>query len=330
MNEVKDLKRKILIAEDDPVSRRLLEVFLARWGYQVAVAASGTEALDILDRTDAPRLAVLDWMMPGLEGVQVCRKIRERKDRPYIYILLLSARTQKEDLLLGLESGADDYLSKPFDAQELRARLHVGQRILQLQDGLMAASAELLFRATHDSLTGIANRDVILDALRRERSRQQRDGGSFGIVLLDVDHFKTVNDTYGHLSGDTVLQEVVRRVSSTVRSYDTVGRYGGEEFLIVAPSSGAEGVLRLSERIRLAIEEKSISTDAGEISVTVSLGLAVSSEGSPLDAKALLTTADEALYRAKAEGRNRSEMGVLEASASAAVGDIAPVKTGSK
>ena len=330
MNEVKDLKRKILIAEDDPVSRRLLEVFLARWGYQVAVAASGTEALDILDRTDAPRLAVLDWMMPGLEGVQVCRKIRERKDRPYIYILLLSARTQKEDLLLGLESGADDYLSKPFDAQELRARLHVGQRILQLQDGLMAASAELLFRATHDSLTGIANRDVILDALRRERSRQQRDGGSFGIVLLDVDHFKTVNDTYGHLSGDTVLQEVVRRVSSTVRSYDTVGRYGGEEFLIVAPSSGAEGVLRLSERIRLAIEEKSISTDAGEISVTVSLGLAVSSESSPLDAKALLTTADEALYRAKAEGRNRSEMGVLEASASAAVGDIAPVKTGSK
>jgi diguanylate cyclase (GGDEF)-like protein len=330
VNEVKDLKRKILIAEDDPVSRRLLEVFLARWGYQVAVAASGTEALDILDRTDAPRLAVLDWMMPGLEGVQVCRKIRERKDRPYIYILLLSARTQKEDLLLGLESGADDYLSKPFDAQELRARLHVGQRILQLQDGLMAASAELLFRATHDSLTGIANRDVILDALRRERSRQQRDGGSFGIVLLDVDHFKTVNDTYGHLSGDTVLQEVVRRVSSTVRSYDTVGRYGGEEFLIVAPSSGAEGVLRLSERIRLAIEEKSISTDAGEISVTVSLGLAVSSESSPLDAKALLTTADEALYRAKAEGRNRSEMGVLEASASAAVGDIAPVKTGSK
>ncbi|HXN72818.1 MAG TPA: diguanylate cyclase [Candidatus Acidoferrales bacterium] len=330
MNEVKDMKRKILIAEDDPVSRRLLEVFLSRWGYQVVVAASGTEALDILDRTDAPRLAVLDWMMPGLEGVQVCRKIRERKDRPYIYILLLSARTQKEDLLLGLESGADDYLTKPFDAQELRARLHVGQRILQLQDGLMVASAELFFRATHDSLTGIATRDVILDALRRESSRQQRDGGSFGIVLLDVDHFKSVNDTYGHLSGDAVLQEVVRRVSSTVRSYDTVGRYGGEEFLIVAPSSGAEGVLRLSERIRLAVEEKSISTDAGEISVTVSLGLAVSSETSPLDSKMLLTAADEALYRAKAEGRNRSEMGVLEASASTAVRDIAPLKTGSK
>ena len=329
MKEEKDLKKKILIAEDDPISRRLLEVFLNRWGYDVAVAASGTEALDLLDQIDAPRLAVLDWMMPGLEGVQVCRKIRERKDRPYVYILLLSARAQKEDLLLGLESGADDYLTKPFDAPELRARLHVGQRILQLQDGLMAAGAELLFRATHDSLTGISNRGVILDILRREHSRQVREGGSFGIVLLDVDHFKSVNDTYGHLCGDAVLQEVVRRVTSTVRAYDTVGRYGGEEFLIVAPSSGAEGILRLSERVRLAIEATPIKTDAGEISVTISLGLAVSSEAAPLDPELMLSTADEALYRAKADGRNRSEMGILDASPSDSAVEIAPVKTGS-
>jgi two-component system cell cycle response regulator len=330
VNEEKDLKKKIVIAEDDPISRRLLEVFLTRWGYQVGVATSGTEALELLEQEDAPRLAVLDWMMPGLEGIQVCRKIRERKDRPYTYILLLSARTQKQDLLLGLESGADDYLTKPFDAQELRARLHVGQRILQLQDGLMVAGAELLFRATHDSLTGIANRDVILDSLTREHSRQVREGGSFGIVLLDVDHFKSVNDTYGHLCGDAVLQEVVRRVTSTVRAYDTVGRYGGEEFLIVAPSSSAEGILRLSERVRLAIETETIKTDAGEISVTVSLGLAVSSEAAQLDPKIMLSTADEALYRAKAEGRNRSKMGTSEDSGSAAVAEIAPVKTGSQ
>ena len=330
MNEAKDFKKKIVIAEDDPISRRLLEVFLTRWGYQVAVATSGTEALELLEQEDAPRLAVLDWMMPGLEGIQVCRKIRERKDRPYTYILLLSARTQKQDLLLGLESGADDYLTKPFDAQELRARLHVGQRILQLQDGLMVAGAELLFRATHDSLTGIANRDVILDSLNREHSRQVREGGSFGIVLLDVDHFKSVNDTYGHLCGDAVLQEVVRRVASTVRAYDTVGRYGGEEFLIVAPSSGAEGILRLSERVRLAIETEPIKTDVGSVSVTVSLGLAVSSEAAHLDPKILLSTADEALYRAKAEGRNRSEMGTSEDSGSAAVAEIAPVKTGAQ
>ena len=327
-NEEKPQK-KILIAEDDPVSVHLLKNFLVKWGYDVTVVTDGMQALRILESEDTPRLAVLDWMMPGLEGVQVCRKIRERKDRPYVYILLLSARAQKEDLLLGLESGADDYLTKPFDAPELRARLHVGQRILQLQDGLMAAGAELLFRATHDSLTGISNRGVILDILRREHSRQVREGGSFGIVLLDVDHFKSVNDTYGHLCGDAVLQEVVRRVTSTVRAYDTVGRYGGEEFLIVAPSSGAEGILRLSERVRLAIEATPIKTDAGEISVTISLGLAVSSEAAPLDPKLMLSTADEALYRAKADGRNRSEMGILDASPSDSAVEIAPVKTGS-
>jgi two-component system, cell cycle response regulator len=270
---------------------------------------------------------VLDWMMPGLEGLQVCRKIRERKDRPYTYILLLSARAQKEDLLLGLESGADDYLTKPFDAQELRARLHVGQRILQLQDGLMEKGAELLFRATHDSLTGLPNRAMVLDTLRRERSRQVRGGGSFGIILLDIDHFKNVNDTYGHQCGDAVLQEVARIMTASVRAYDTVGRYGGEEFLIVVPSTDAASVFGLSERIRHTIAAKPIATGSGEISITVSLGLAVSGGITPLDPEAMLSTADEALYRAKERGRNRSEMGVCHAAPSAAVAEIVPVKT---
>jgi two-component system, cell cycle response regulator len=330
VNEDKDVKKKILIAEDDPVSRRLLEVFLTRWGYQVEVATSGTQALELLEQADAPRLAVLDWMMPGLEGVQVCRKIRERKDRPYTYILLLSARGQKEDMLVGLGSGADDYLTKPFDAQELRARLHVGRRILQLQDGLMAAGEELLFRATHDSLTGISNRGMVLDALRRERSRQVRGGGSFGIILLDVDHFKYVNDTHGHQCGDAVLQEVTRIMTASVRAYDTVGRYGGEEFLIVVPTADAASVFGLSERIRNTIESKPVATDAGEISITVSLGLAVSTDVAPLDPEIMLSTADTALYRAKEGGRNRSEMGISEVAPSTAVAEITPVKTGSQ
>ena len=330
MKEEKDMQMKVLIAEDDPVSRRLLEVFLTKWGYQIVVASSGTEALELLAQIDAPRLALLDWMMPGLEGVQVCRKIRERKDRPYVYLLLLSARTQKEDLLLGLESGADDYLTKPFNAPELRARLNVGQRILQLQDSLMVAGAELLFRATHDPLTGISNRGMVLDALHKEHSRQVRQGGSFGIVLLDVDHFKSVNDTYGHLCGDRVLQEVVRRVASTVRPYDTVGRYGGEEFLIVVPSSDSANIFGLSERIRRAIESKPIATDSGEISVTVSLGLAVSSAIVPLDPEVMLDTADKALYRGKEAGRNRSEMGISQTATLSAVSEISPVKTGSQ
>src|ERR1700734_2240997 len=194
MTTPSDPKKRILVAEDDPVSRRLLEVFLVKWGYEVVLATTGLEALQFLERMDAPRLALLDWMMPGMEGVQVCRKLREFKDRPYVYVLLLTARTQKEDLLQGLESGADDYLTKPFDSQELRARLRVGQRILDLQNGLIAAREESSFLAAHDELTGLANRRVVLDEIAKEHSRHLREGGSFAIVLIDLDHFKSINN----------------------------------------------------------------------------------------------------------------------------------------
>ena len=307
-----DSKKRILVAEDDPVSRRLLEVFLVKWGFEVVLATTGLEALQLLERMDAPRLALLDWMMPGMEGVQVCRKLREFKDRPYVYVLLLTARTQKEDLLQGLDSGADDYLTKPFDSQELRARLHVGQRILDLQDKLIAAGEELLFRATHDNLTGISNRGVIMDSVRRERSRQDRGATAFAIVLADIDHFKYVNDTYGHLAGDAVLQEVARRMTSCIRPYDCVGRYGGEEFLIVVPSSDAMGAIGLAERIRRDIEAKPVLAEGASISITASFGVASSTPNHLIDPQELLRFADDALYRAKANGRNRCELAVSQ------------------
>jgi two-component system, cell cycle response regulator len=222
--------------------------------------------------------------------------------------MLLTGRSQKEDLLQGLESGADDYITKPFDAQELRARLHVGQRILDLQDRLIAAGVDLLFRATHDSLTGISNCGVILDTLRRERSRQARQGGSFAIALADLDHFKYVNDTYGHLAGDAVLREASQRMVASLRPYDAVGRYGGEEFLIVIPSSDAMGALGLAERIRRALEAKPILADTTHITVTASFGVASSTEARPLDSEEMLRLVDDALYRAKQYGRNRSEL----------------------
>jgi two-component system cell cycle response regulator len=296
MSETKKVRKRILIAEDDPVSRRLLELFLVKWGFEVSIATTGTEALQMLERLDAPRLAILDWMMPGMEGVQVCQKLRETADRKYVYVLLLTARTQKEDLLQGLQSGADDYLTKPFDAQELRARLHVGQRIMDLQDQLIAAGEELLYRATHDNLTGMVNRGVIME------------GGSFGIVLVDLDHFKYVNDTYGHLAGDDVLREAAQRMMGCVRPYDSVGRYGGEEFLIVVPSSDARGTLGLAERIRLAIEAKPMMTNSIPIAVTASFGVTASVDKTPLDAQEILQLADAALYRAKERGRNRMEL----------------------
>jgi diguanylate cyclase (GGDEF)-like protein len=303
-----DSRKRILVAEDDPVSRRLLEVFLVKWGFDVVLAATGLEALRILERMDAPRLALLDWMMPGMEGVHVCQKLREFKDRPYVYVLLLTARTQKEDLLQGLNSGADDYLTKPFDSQELRARLHVGQRILDLQDKLISTGDELLFRATHDNLTGISNRGVIMDAVRRERSRQDRGASAFAIVLADIDHFKYVNDTYNHLAGDAVLKEIAQRMTNCIRPYDSIGRYGGEEFLIVIPSSDAMGALGLAERIRKEIEARPVTAEGLEISITASFGIAASTPGRLLDPQEMLRFADDALYRAKANGRNRSEL----------------------
>lgn len=330
MNEEKDPKKTILIAEDDPVSCRVLEAFLVKWGYEVIVAKDGNQAIEILEAHGAPRLAVLDWMMPGLEGPQVCERLRSDHDRPYTYLLLLTARSQKEDILRGLESGADDYLTKPFDAQELRARLHVGRRVLDLQDNLINAREDLRFRATHDDLTTIPNRGVILDVLAREHSRQLREGGVFGIALLDLDHFKYVNDKFGHLSGDAVLKEAARRINGLLRPYDMVGRYGGEEFLVVASGADAKGILAVAERIRKTIESTPFVTDAGQIPITASIGVAASTDPGLVDAQALLRLADEALYRAKERGRNRIEVrNAAEpgTSASQVTEETAPVKS---
>src|SRR5580658_1398221 len=317
---------KILIADDSPVSRRILEAFLVKRDYDVISVADGEEALRLLSREDAPRLAVLDWMMPGLEGTRVCRKLREQsEDKPYVYVLLLTARTEKADLLKGLDSGADDYITKPFDPPELLARLSVGRRILDLQDKLIAARDELRFRASHDTLTGVSNRAVILETLRREQSRQEREGGSFGIIMVDLDHFKSVNDTYGHLCGDAVLHETAKIMQASLRPYDVVGRYGGEEFLIVVPRSDAPSAQRVAERIRKAIAAKPIPTSAGEIRITASFGVAASTDATRMESQHLLQLADDALYRAKQNGRNRSELALA-----APIPEAAPLASNSK
>jgi two-component system cell cycle response regulator len=301
---------KILIADDDAVSLLILQNLLLKWDYEITLAHDGEEAFHILGEIDAPRLAVLDWMMPGMEGVEICRRIRERTDRPYIYTLLLTGRSEKEDLLQALKLGADDYLRKPVDAQELRARLHVGHRILKLQDNLLASQEELLFRATHDTLTGVYNRAAILDIIDRELSRERRENKPFAVILADLDHFKTINDTYGHLAGDSVLKEVAQRMVASLRGYDSVGRYGGEEFLMVAPGANGAVSVSLAERIRSAIESRPFQTDAGDVHVTASFGIAISEPLQSLEANTLLGLADKALYSAKENGRNRFELAV--------------------
>lgn len=303
------MKRKVLIAEDEPVSRRMLEAFLSRWGYEAIVARNGAEAWDSLSSVDSPRLALLDWMMPELNGIDVCRKVRQLSDRPYVYILLLTAKSLKQDLLEAFDAGADDFLTKPFDAAELHGRLLVGDRIVTLQDSLIAAREALRFQATHDPLTGLLNRGAILVALSRELDRSGRQGHSVGVILADIDHFKLVNDTYGHAAGDAVLQEVGRRMSASLRSYDSVGRYGGEEFLIIVPSSDAQGALRSAERMRASLQAQPVHTPDGEVAVNGSFGVIVAGgPGRLYDQSALLHAADAALYRAKDNGRNRVEL----------------------
>jgi two-component system, cell cycle response regulator len=330
MNAAMSGGNRVVIAEDDNISQRILESFLTKWGYEVLVTSNGSEAWKILNSDDAPRLAVLDWMMPGLEGIQVCRNVRARIDRPYVYILLLTARGLKQDLIEAMNAGADDYLTKPFDAEELRARVHVGQRIIQLQDDLIAARDELRFQATHDALTNLVNRGVVLEVLLRETARQKREGGALAVMLCDLDHFKSVNDRYGHQAGDAVLEEVARRLANTVRVYDTVGRYGGEEFLIVLPALDGVDALNLAERLRHTLESHPIPIPGGSLTVTVSLGVAASSAQFPFEAPTLLHAADTALYRAKENGRNRSEIATVMDYAgvnSTGVGQLTPVRT---
>ena len=227
---------KILIADDESVSRRILSGLLTKWGYEVVSVEDGNAAWEHLNTQDAPRLALLDWMMPGRNGVDVCRELRGHRPEPYTYVLLLTAKDAKESVVEGLESGADDYLTKPFHPQELKARLRVGLRLLHLEDTLVQAREAMRFKATHDALTGVWNRGSILEMLDREVNRSRRENTALGLLMGDLDHFKSINDTYGHLVGDSVLIEASRRMQSCVRAYDAVGRYGGEEFCLLYTS----------------------------------------------------------------------------------------------
>lgn len=296
---------RILVAEDDLVTRRLLKVSLDRWNYEVTLASNGNDALKILLGDAAPKLALLDWVMPGADGVDICRDIRKRNLTSYIYILLLTSKATREDLLNGLQAGADDYLIKPFDLLELQARLWSGQRIIALQDQLLTVQEALREQATHDALTGVWSRAAILDLMQREFNRCGRENSPLSIIMADLDHFKQINDTLGHQAGDAVLREVASRIGSILRPYDALGRYGGEEFLVMAMGCDQEAASSLAERIRGCVAADPISTPQGPVQVTLSLGVA--SLSGDLSLESLIHRADEALYRAKNLGRNLVE-----------------------
>lgn len=297
---------KILIAEDEPVSLRLLERTLQSAGYEVIAVRNGRAAVDELCRSEGARLALLDWEMPELDGPTVCHAVRQHHAQRHIHLILLTSRSSKQDIVVGLESGADDYLIKPFDPDELKARLHTGRRILQLEDSLLEAREELRYKATHDSLTSLLNRGTVVELFGHELTRARRENRSLTAILGDLDHFKQVNDTLGHPVGDEVLREVARRLLNAVRSYDFVGRYGGEEFLVVLNNCDLEQSLDRAEQIRAAIGRLPISTSRGPASITMSAG-AISSRGLE-SVDELLERADRALYSAKGAGRNCCRM----------------------
>ncbi len=301
---------RILIAEDDFTSRSILVAILKKWSYELLVTKDGLAAWEALSSPDAPRLALLDWDMPGLNGLEVCRRIREKETPNPPYIILLTGRGEKGDIVRGLETGANDYVAKPYDSAELQARIRVGERMLEMQDKLLEARDAMERLAMHDPLTGVFNRRAILDRLAQEISRAKRDGAALSIGMFDLDHFKKINDAFGHQAGDDVLVAFVERVQAGLRGHDCVGRYGGEEFLVIAPGSEGRTDEGLYERLGAAVAGAPIPTKEGEVSLTVSIGVASGKGCGTVDE--LLAAADAALYEAKASGRNRVAFAVSD------------------
>lgn len=295
---------RILIAEDDRVSRRILETHLRKWDHDVVSTSNGCEAWDVLQGENPPRLAILDWMMPEMDGIEVCRRLREM-DQAFTYVIMLTARDATQDTVTALESGADDFLSKPYNAEELRSRVGAGQRIVELQTRLEEANEKLTRLATTDSLTQISNRNMVLATLESELRRCSREACGLAVIMCDVDHFKSVNDRYGHSVGDEVLVEVAKRLTKVCRTYDMLGRYGGEEFLLVLPGAPLQHIENISHRFLTAVNGKPFDTESGPLKITISMGVMWLEPTVSTSSDTVIKAADALPYEAKHRGRDQ-------------------------
>ena len=305
---------RVLIAEDDAVSRLILRRAVQRFGHEVLVAEDGRKAWKLYRETPGVDVVISDWMMPDMDGLELCHRLREEKRDEYTYFIFLTTLNGKEHLLEGMQAGADDYLSKPLDRDQLEVRLIAAARITALhrqltkqKEELEKLNFELFKQARRDPLTRLGNRLRLREDLDALRDRVERCGHSYCAILCDVDSFKLYNDHYGHLKGDEVLQKVAKAILQSFRSRDACYRYGGEEFLIVLPEQTLESTALAAERLRRAVEELAIPHEASEPGgiVTVSCGLAELSPGEKKTVEGFLKEADEALYQAKESGKNK-------------------------
>lgn len=294
---------KVLIAEDDATSLNILQTILTKWGYEVEAVSDGVKALAVLLRKDAPKLAVLDWMMPGLDGVEVCRKVRALNNDNPPYLIILTSRDEKADIVEGLSAGANDYIAKPYDVGELKVRIEVGKRMIDLQCKLHCALEDLSKQAVTDALTSAPNRRGILERLDAEISRALQENTSLWVSILDIDRFKGVNDHHGHLVGDAVIKECIRRIQGVIRPYDAVGRLGGDEFLVIIPSTPTHKAPEVFEWIRTAIADEEVIIGGERLCITVSQGVVNCGRHESEDE--IIRKADEALYQVKESGRNK-------------------------
>ncbi len=294
---------KVLVADDDPGTRRVMSHQVETWGYKPVVASDGQEAWDILLEKDPPRIALLDWMMPRLDGVSLCQRLSEREKEHFVYSILMTVRSGAKDLIFALENGAHVFLRKPLCLDELHCQLRIGERLVHAYDMNLEYAHRVEQLAMTDPLTEIFNRYSWFDRAEQEVHRALRNQHDLSLLFIDLDRFKSINDTYGHTSGDTVLKQMVRQWRTKLRDYDIFGRFGGEEFVVLLPETSLVQAEEIARRLCEASRELQITTAKGDIRVTASIGVAgICSEGDSLEA--MVYRADEAMYMAKDSGRD--------------------------